>query len=233
MTFILDQGVEIKANSMACSPTSCPVLIQGVVGLDWSANDITGQNSPITIQPSGSTRSQDLNFAGSWRYGTGSFLTFSGGAPATDNVTARMNLGGSEVLATFTMPLTRWRADGDMWGPDLTPTIDVCSGTGATGTCGPSGPSGTLEGGTISINTLGGGEASNGIVHMVYPGPLGPLGSTCTLTPQSGDGFWVPGLTSVLQQGTTATSMQFQWINGGKSLTDAVQYNIQVSCRGF
>ncbi len=126
ITLVNDTGVEFMSNYMPCGSNTCPILMQGVVGLDWAANSITGQNNPITIEPNGGTASQDLNFSGSWRYGTGSFLTFSG-SPVADNVKASVVLQGAETLANFGSQPTNFRNSGDSSGPSAPPTVECCS----------------------------------------------------------------------------------------------------------
>jgi hypothetical protein len=233
VTLIDVDGLQMNANSALCAQR-CPWLFQGVTGAQIGTNKINGQNNPITIQPSGITKSQDLTFVGNqWLYSAGSFVTFSGGAPATDNVSiSGTQLYGGEILATFTTPPTNFRNSGDTSGPGAAPTFATCTGVGATGSCTFS-PGATNEFGTISLNTAGSGEASTGIVKVTYSAAVGPLGSSCALTLQNSSGFWVPPV-SVIQDGTTPTTMQFHWVNGSRTaLTDRAQYNIEYNCRGF
>jgi len=201
--------------------------------LNWVGNRTTGQGNPITIQPSGGTKSQDLSFIGnSWLYGSGSFLTFSGGAPAADNITVLQALQAGETLATFTTPPTNFRNLGSTSGPAAPPAIAACTGVGAAGSCVLS-PGATNEVGTVSLNTAGRGEGASGSVTIAYSATVGTRGSTCTLTPQNSSGFWLAPV-SVIQDGTTPRSMQFHWVNGrNAALSDGVQYNIEYTCRGF
>ncbi len=208
-----------------------------MVGGTFNNNRINGTNSPFTIQPlvSGPTASSSLSFQNNeWFYSSGSFLTFNGGTPVADDIKVNgthMN-SNNEILATFTNAPTNFRATGDFAGPGLAATFNTCTGVGATGTCNTFSPVGTMEGGAIVLNTSGGGEASTGIVKMTYPAPLGPAGSACTLTPQSGSGLWVSNV-SVIQDGTTGAYMQFHWTNGSTALTDNAQYNIEFACHGY
>ncbi len=112
VTMTLDSGVEFMSNYFDCGSNTCPITIAGVTGFDWASNVITGQNSPITINPSGAVPSTDLNFTGgSWKYGTGAFLTFNGGTPVADNITVssgtHMN-SNTEVAASFTNAPTNY-----------------------------------------------------------------------------------------------------------------------------
>ena len=233
VSLIAVQGAVITGNEWSCGSTGCDILIKGSNAIIFSGNSISGQNNPITIQPNGLTPSIDLNFAGNtWLYGSGSFLTFSGVAPAAHNVTVLQALQGGETLATFTTPPTNFRNLGSTSGPDAPPTIAACTGVGAAGSCVLS-PGATNEVGTVSLNTAGRGEGATGIVTIAYSAAVGPLGSTCTLTPQNSSGFWLAPV-SVIQDGTTPRSMQFHWVNGrNAALSDGVQYNIEYTCRGF
>jgi hypothetical protein len=233
LTLVNVTNAHIVGNDMTCGTNTCPVLMRGVVALNFSGNKISGQHNPITIQPAGAEASSDLSFLGNtWVFGSGSFLTFNGGSPATNNITVLLALQGAERLATFTTPPTNFRNLGSTSGSDAAPTFAMCTGVGATGSCALS-PGSTNEVGTISLNTAGGGEFDSGIVQMTYSAAVGPRGSTCTLTPQNGSGSWIVPPT-ILQQGTTATYMNFMWINGDRTtLRDSVQYQIEYSCRGL
>ena len=233
ITLVNIGGAVFTGNQAACGSNTCPMLLQGVASLDFTGNRISGQNNPITIQPAGSTKSQDLHFDGNtWNYGTGSFLTFSGGAPAASNIRVSQMLEGAETLATFTTAPTNFRNMGDTGGPATPPTITTCTGVGATGTCAMATNS-TAQRGTISINTAGNGEAGTGTITMLYNSIVGPTFSTCQLTPQNSSGFW-SGPVSLIQQGTNTTSMTFIWVNAGSTpLTDAVQYNVEYACQGM
>jgi len=234
VTLLDDPGTMFNNNQAICGG-SCPWLIQGMVGGQFNNNRIHGSNNPITIQPNGAQQSQSLSFQNNeWLFSTGSFLTFNGGTPAADDirVDGTHMAGNNEILATFTNAPTNWRATGDTSSQGVAVTFNTCTGVGATGTCNTFSPVGTMEAGAIVINTAGGGEAATGIIKMTYPGPLGPNGSVCNLTPQNGSGIWQDAMT-LYQDGTTATSMQLHWSNNGVALTDAKQYNIEFACRGY